>query len=147
MCVGQNLGQFMFAQFGLHVCLEGNCVCCRSVSCYRIDLTGSSVCVCVFDWIFRGRAAWWAAASHAGRMGGGTAPPRRPPGGPQKAPRRPPGGSQEAHRTPAGGHQEAPRRPPRSPGGPLEVPRRPQEGYQTYCKRKYLICPDYNFSS
>lgn len=76
---------------------------------------------------------------------------RPPPGGPQeapqKAPRRPPGGSQEAHRTPAGGHQEAPRRPPRSPGGPLEVPRRPQEGYQTYCKRKYLICPDYNFSS
>ena len=113
---------------------------------YRFDRK-QCVCVCVFDWTFRGRAAWWAAASHAGRMGGGTAPPRRPPGGPQKAPMRPPGGSQEAHRTPAGGHQEAPRRPPRSPGGPLEVPRRPQEGYQTYCKRKYLICPDYNFSS
>lgn len=148
MCVGQNLGQFMFAQFGLHVCLEGNCVCCRSVSCYRIDLTGSSVCVCVCLTGFSGA-----------EPPGGQQPPtqgvweaaRPPPGGPQeapqKAPRRPPGGSQEAHRTPAGGHQEAPRRPPRSPGGPLEVPRRPQEGYQTYCKRKYLICPDYNFSS
>lgn len=146
MCVGQNLGQFMFAQFGLHVCLEGNCVCCRSVSCYRIDLTGSSVCVCL-------------TGLSGAEPPGGQQPPtqgvweaaRPPPGGPQeapqKAPRRPPGGSQEAHRTPAGGHQEAPRRPPRSPGGPLEVPRRPQEGYQTYCKRKYLICPDYNFSS
>jgi hypothetical protein len=92
---------------------------------YRFD---RKQCVCVFDWIFRGRAAWWAAASHAGRMGGGTAPPRRPPGGPsestQEAPRRLPGGPQDARRRPPGSPQEAPQVPRRPPGGPQETPGR-----------------------
>ena len=94
---------------------------------YRFDRK-QCVCVCVFDWTFRGRAAWWAAASHAGRMGGGTAPPRRPPGGPsestQEAPRRLPGGPQDARRRPPGSPQEAPQVPRRPPGGPQETPGR-----------------------
>ena len=117
MCVGQNLGQFMFAQFGLHVCLEGNCVCCRSVSCYRIDLTGSSVCVCLTG--FSGA-----------EPPGGQQPPtqgvweaaRPPPGGPQEAPRKHPGGPQEAPRRPTGRPQEATRKPPGGPPGPQEAP-------------------------
>ena len=94
---------------------------------YRFDRK-QCVCVCVFDGTFRGRAAWWAAASHAGRMGGGTAPTRRPPGGPsestKEAPRRLPGGPQDARRRPPGSPQEGPQVPRRPPGGPQETPGR-----------------------